>query len=351
VTDFADALLDWYDRNARRLPWRAPPGGPRADPYRVWLSEIMLQQTTVKAVAPFFAKFLALFPDVKALAAAPDEAVMAAWAGLGYYSRARNLKRCAETVAGDHGGVFPAAKAGLLALPGIGDYTASAIAAIAHDERVAVVDGNVERVVTRQLALETPLPQAKPAIRDWLQPHVEELGDGRSGDFAQAMMDLGATICTPRSPACAICPVARGCAARGRNPERFPVKAAKAAKPARRGAAYVAFSPEGAVWLVRRPAKGLLGGMAALPTTDWSSRRDGATGPQAAPFFAAWRKAGTVSHVFTHFTLSLDVHCATVSHPDGDGWWSPAGAAAGLPSLMQKVLDCALDFRIRSERP
>jgi A/G-specific adenine glycosylase len=344
ATPFAADLLGWYDRHARALPWRVAPAdgrrGVKADPYRVWLSEVMLQQTTVKAVIPYFAKFTAIWPDVAALAAAEDDEVMAAWAGLGYYSRARNLKRCAQAVAALPGGAFPSTKAGLLALPGIGDYTAAAIAAIAFGAREAVVDGNVERVATRILALSTPLPAAKPAIRNFVLPHVP---DGRPGDFAQAMMDLGATICTPKSPACGICPVASHCAARGRDPQRFPVKAAKAAKPARRGAVFVAVRADGAVWLERRPPKGLLGGMAQPPGTSWSSRIDGATDVSAAPFPARWRFAGGVSHVFTHFTLDLDVWRADTQSAAGDGWWSQNLDAEALPALMRKAITRALE--------
>jgi A/G-specific adenine glycosylase len=347
LSAFVDALLDWYDKNARALPWRISPAdralGIEPDPYSVWLSEIMLQQTTVKAVGPYFAKFVNIWPNVSALAKAKNDDVMAAWAGLGYYSRARNLKLCAETIASDYSGRFPQTKADLIKLSGIGDYTASAIAAIAFDERVAVVDGNVERVVSRQLALKTPLPQAKPIIRDWLQPQVPK----RSGDFAQAMMDLGATICSPRSPACAICPVGAFCAARGNSPEQFPAKLKKAAKPERVGAVFVAIRDDGAIWLERRPDKGLLGGMAVLPTTDWSSRKDGATTAVAAPFAASWIKAGAITHVFTHFTLTLQVFVAEDAKPSGEGWWSPPNADHGLPSVMQKALQCVLQNQTR----
>ncbi|MCR4269448.1 A/G-specific adenine glycosylase, partial [Nitratireductor sp. ZSWI3] len=249
--NFSAPLLAWYDRHHRHLPWRTPPAetlhGVLADPYRVWLSEIMLQQTTVGAVKRYYEAFLAAWPTVHALAAADTEDVMRAWAGLGYYSRARNLKKCAETVANDHGGRFPDSEAALKALPGVGDYTAAAIAAIAFNLPAAVVDGNVERVVTRRLAIETPLPEAKPLVRDFV---AAALPADRPGDFAQAMMDLGATICTPRRPACVLCPVATGCLARQEGTaETFPRKAPKADKPLRRGAAFVAVRGDGAVLL------------------------------------------------------------------------------------------------------
>jgi A/G-specific adenine glycosylase len=342
----SNALLDWYDRHARLLPWRSPPGAPPADPYRVWLSEIMLQQTTVEAVKPYFASFLAQWPDVASLARAQTDDVMKAWAGLGYYSRARNLKKCAETIVADHGGRFPSREAELLALPGIGPYTAAAIAAIAFGEPAAVVDGNVERVTSRLLAIDTPLPTARPLIRDavagWLPPE-------RPGDFAQATMDLGATICTPRRPRCLHCPLRSNCLALATdNPERFPIKAPKAQKPQRLGAAFVARRADGAILLRRRPPSGLLGGMSEVPTTDWTARQDGATDAEAAPFAADWRFAGTIDHVFTHFALRLHVHVANTDDQDAGPaeWWSPAGAidAEALPTVMKKVLARAMGF-------
>ena len=346
----ATALLAWYDRHHRDLPWRVSPAaraaGARPDPYHVWLSEVMLQQTTVQAVKPYFARFLALWPTVADLAAAPSDAVMAAWAGLGYYARARNLKKCAEAVASLHGGAFPHTEAALRALPGIGDYTAAAVAAIAFDRRAVVVDGNVERVVSRLFRIETPLPAAKPLIRaatDAITP------DARAGDFAQAMMDLGATICTPKRPACALCPLSADCAARaGDDPERFPLKAAKKAKPVRLGAAFVAETEDGAVFLRRRPESGLLGGMSEVPTTGWTARQDGETGMEAAPFAADWRAAGNVTHVFTHFELRLTVyHARTARRPSNEGWWQPREAlgAAALPTVMRKAIAAALADR------
>ncbi|MEJ6781245.1 A/G-specific adenine glycosylase [Aminobacter sp. Piv2-1] len=344
----ATLLLDWYDTHHRDLPWRMPPReltkGGRPDPYRVWLSEIMLQQTTVEAVKPYFRAFLEKWPDVRSLAAADTEDVMKAWAGLGYYSRARNLKACAEAVAALPGGRFPDSEAGLRELPGIGPYTAAAIASIAFNRPAAVVDGNVERVVTRLFSIATPLPEAKPEIRG----HVERmLAVARPGDFAQAMMDLGATICTPRRPRCMLCPLREDCSAIANgDPEFYPVKPAKAERPTRRGAAFVAVAPDGSVLLRKRPGKGLLGGMTEVPTTGWTARIDGATGMDAAPFPAAWRRAGSITHVFTHFALDLDVFRADLKsavHPHGH-FWSAAGDLAGeaLPSVMKKVIETAI---------
>ncbi len=338
-------LLDWYDRHARRLPWRVPPGaGHRADPYRVWLSEVMLQQTTVVAVKPYFEAFLQRWPRVEDLAAAADGDVMAAWAGLGYYARARNLLACARAVAKDHGGVFPDTEEGLRALPGIGPYTAAAIAAIAFDRPATVLDGNVERVMARLHAVEAPLPGSKETLRGLaaaLTP-VE-----RPGDYAQAVMDLGATICTPRNPACGLCPWSGAC--RGRVAgiaADLPRKSPKAAKPVRFGIAYLALRPDGAVLLERRPAKGLLGGMLGLPGTDWTEGREIVPAP---PIAAEWDDAGAeVRHTFTHFHLRLGIEVARVGadavadrgtfHPGG-----PALAAA-LPTVMRKALVLGLSF-------
>lgn len=343
----APSLLAWYDRHARILPWRVSPAdraaGEKPDPYLVWLSEIMLQQTTVQAVKTYFEAFSRRWPTVEALAAAETEDVMKAWAGLGYYSRARNLKKCADTVANELGGRFPQTEDGLRALPGIGPYTAAAIAAIAFDVPAAVVDGNIERVFTRLYEIGTPLPSAKSEIR----AHVARATpDDRPGDFAQALMDLGSTICTPKRPACALCPLDEPCAARtsGRQ-EEFPVKPAKKAKPVRRGAAFVAERKDGAVLLVKRQDKGLLGGMTGLPTSNWTVRGDGATGPGAAPFVAAWRAKGVVSHVFTHFELRLEVfHAVVTGDSDHPGWWSARDSIAGeaLPTVMKKALAAAL---------
>ncbi|PZU15023.1 MAG: A/G-specific adenine glycosylase [Sphingobium sp.] len=331
----AGDLLAHYDVHARRLPWRAPPGSNAADPYRVWLSEVMLQQTTVAAVGPYFAKFTARWPTVEALAAADDADLMAAWAGLGYYARARNLLACARAVAGAHGGRFPDTEAGLRALPGVGAYTAAAVASIAFGRRAVVVDANVERVVARLFAIATPLPAARAEIRaaaDRITP------DARAGDFAQAMMDLGATICTPRKPACGICPLRDDCAAFATaDPAAFPVKPPKKARPHRTGHGWW-MERDGHVWLVRRPDKGMLGGMRALPSSDWSDMPDATP-----PMEGDWRTIeAPVDHVFTHFSLALRVHHAHVDgQPAGEGEWWPVARIdeAGLPTLFARAAD------------
>ena len=340
------ALLPWYDRNRRILPWRAAPS-ETADPYRVWLSEIMLQQTTVKAVAPYFLRFVQRWPDVRSLAAAPLQDVLKAWAGLGYYARARNLHACAQAVVQKHAGAFPADENALESLPGIGRYTAAAIAAIAFDRRAMPVDGNIERIVARLFAVEEPLPAAKPAIRalaEMLTPAR------RPGDFAQALMDLGATICTQR-PACALCPLSEGCEARRRgDPKIFPFKAPKRTGKLRRGAAFFALRADGKVLLRSRPTKGLLGGMTEVPTTEWSAEFDENAALAAAPFaWAKWKKLrGSVSHVFTHFPLELCVYAARLSAntqaPRGSRWVRLADLAGeALPSVMRKVVMHALE--------
>lgn len=335
-------LLAWYDRHRRRLPWRALPG-ERADAYRVWLSEIMLQQTTVKAVGPYFEKFLARWPDVGALARAALDDVLRMWAGLGYYSRARNLHACAVAVLRDHDGSFPDTEEGLRSLPGIGPYTAAAIAAIAFDRRTMPVDGNIERVVSRLHAVEDPLPQAKPKIG---QLAATLLGDHRAGDSAQALMDLGATICTPKKPACALCPLNEGCAGRAQAmQETFPRKAPKKTGALRRGAAFVVTRGE-EILVRRRPEKGLLGGMTEVPGSEWRPAQDDGAALAQAPALRGvrWhRKAGVVSHVFTHFPLELVVHTARVAArtraPDGMRWVPIATVQdEALPNLMRKVI-------------
>lgn len=329
-TSVSDLLLAWYTRHARELPWRAPPGEAPPDPYRVWLSEVMLQQTTVAAVKPYFAAFTARWPTVEALAAADEADVMAAWAGLGYYSRARNLVRAARTVATRSG--FPDTEASLRALPGLGPYTAAAVAAIAFGRRAVVVDANVERVVARLFAIAEPLPAARTAIRAATQAIAP---DTRSGDFAQAMMDLGATICIPREPRCPLCPLAPVCEGRKTgDPARFPVRAAKKAKPLRRGTAWW-IEHQGQVWLVRREGKGMLGGMRALPGDGWSVRGDGSGGLAGEPI-------GMVRHGFTHFDLELSVE--RFDQPLGQGEWWPLErlAEAGLPTLFVKAARVAL---------
>lgn len=328
-TSVSDLLLDWYARNARVLPWRAPAGNAPPDPYRVWLSEVMLQQTTVGAVKPYFAAFIKRWPTVARLAAADEADVMAAWAGLGYYSRARNLVKAARAVAAR--GDFPDTEAELRALPGLGAYTAAAVAAIAFGRRAVVVDANVERVVARLFAIAEPLPAGRKAIR----ARAEDITPAaRAGDFAQAMMDLGATICTPREPRCLLCPLEAVCKGRKNGePARFPVKAARKAKPLRRGRVYWT-QRDGAVWLVRREDKGMLGGMRALPSDDWSARSNGDG--------AAGEPLGIVRHGFTHFDLELSVE--RVLEPVDEGEWWPLDRLdeAGLPTLFVKAARVAL---------
>jgi A/G-specific adenine glycosylase len=343
-------LLDWYDRHRRRLPWR-PPAGVQPDPYRVWLSEIMLQQTGVKTVGPYFEKFLARWPDVAALGRASQDDVLRMWAGLGYYSRARNLHACAVAVLRDHGGVFPDTEQGLRQLPGIGPYTAAAIGAIAFDIRTMPVDGNIERVVSRLYAVEEPLPQAKPRIQQLAATLLgpSRAGDekSRAGDSAQALMDLGSSICTPKKPACSLCPINEDCLARARgDQETFPRKAPKKSGELRRGAAFVV--TRGDELLVRtRPEKGLLGGMTEVPGSQWLAGQDDRAALSEAPVLKAisrWhRKAGVVTHVFTHFPLELAVHTATVPArtraPDGMRWVPIATLAdEALPNVMRKVI-------------
>ena len=344
----AAPLLAWYDRHHRDLPWRVSPAmaarGVRPDPYHIWLSEVMLQQTTVAAVKAYFLKFIGRWPTVADLAAAPVDDVMAAWAGLGYYARARNLKKCADAVANEHGGRFPDTEEGLRALPGIGDYTSAAVAAIAFDRPAAVMDGNIERVISRLYAISTPLPAAKPLMK---QKVVALTPPVRPGDFAQAMMDLGATICTPKRPACALCPFNGSCEAlRLYEPEHFPVKAPKKTKPVRQGAAFVAVNRDGEILLRRRIDSGLLGGMTEVPTTAWTARLDGETTLEAAPFEADWQACGTVVHVFTHFELRLSIFRAAVGATSGadDGWWEPVTNldAQALPTVMKKAIAQAI---------
>ncbi len=337
AADLRRRLLAWYDANARRLPWRVGPAeraaGVRPDPYRVWLSEVMLQQTTVPHATPYFLDFTGRWPSVLDLAAAEDGVVMGAWAGLGYYARARNLLACARAVASRHGGVFPDTEEGLLALPGVGAYTAAAVAAIAFDRPANVVDGNVERVIARLYAVQTPLPAAKPELKALAEGLVRP---DRPGDWAQALMDLGATVCTPKSPRCLVCPLAEGCAARRAGaPETYPRKAAKAERPHRYGLAYVAWRGD-AVALVRRPPKGLLGGMLGLPTSDWTP-----TAPRAP---AGWIDAGAIEHVFTHFSLTLQVVVSDTSQPAGGEWTLAAEAREVLPTVFRKALDRALGY-------
>jgi A/G-specific adenine glycosylase len=345
----AEALLLWYDRHRRILPWRALPG-ERPDPYRVWLSEIMLQQTTVKAVAPYFARFTTRWSNVRALAKAPLEDVLKLWAGLGYYARARHLHACAMAVVERHGGHFPESEAELAALPGIGPYSAAAIAAIAFGARTAAIDGNVERVLARIFAVEAELPAAKPQIRRLAESLLPARG---AGDFAQALMDLGATICTPKKPACALCPWAQTCLARKRgDPETLPRKARKQQGHLRRGAAFVLKRADNAILLSRRATNGLLGGMVEVPTTEWTrdfeERMALAHAPRPRRAKPKWRRLpGVVAHGFTHFPLQLFVYTATVGvaepAPEGMRWVAiPEIAGEALPTVMRKVLAHAL---------
>ena len=337
-------LLDWYDRHARVLPWRVAPrdraGGERPDPYRIWLSEIMLQQTQVATVGPYFQEFIARWPDVESLAAAPRDDVLTAWAGLGYYTRARNLHACAVVVAGERDGQFPVTEAGLRELPGIGPYTAAAIAAIAFDQPAAVVDGNVERVMARIHAITDPLPGSKPVLKALAASLTPK---ARPGDYAQAVMDLGATICTPRKPKCLMCPWQDACLAhRADIAEDLPRRAPRKERPLRYGIAYWVTRPDGAVLLVRRPDKGLLGGMIGVPTSDWLDAT-----PEAlahAPFDAGWNVLpGLVQHGFTHFRLELTVAATQLGERTDDvfedGIWALPDALGrhALPTLMRKV--------------
>ena len=338
------SLLDWYDRHARALPWRVPPedsrAGLRPDPYRVWLSEVMLQQTTVAAVKDYFHRFTTRWPTVADLAAAEDGEVMGEWAGLGYYARARNLLKCARAVVADHGGVFPDTRDALLTLPGIGPYTASAIAAIAFGRPETVVDGNVERVMARLHDIHTPLPAAKPELTEAAAALTPQ---ARPGDYAQAVMDLGATICTPRSPACGICPWRDPCRARvAGTAADLPRKTPKKAQPVRRGIAYVVRRTDGAWLLERRPDRGLLGGMLGWPGSDWI---EGAP-PEAPPVAADWTVLDAEArHTFTHFHLLLEVRIATLpqgAQPErGEFLDAAAFRPSDLPTVMRKVFDLA----------
>jgi len=345
MRDAAPDLLAWYDRHARDLPWRVAPAaraaGVQPDPYRVWLSEVMLQQTTVAAVKEYFERFTTLWPDVRALAAGPDAQVMGEWAGLGYYARARNLLKCARVVADDLNGQFPDTRADLIKLPGIGPYTGAAIAAIAFDAPEVVVDGNVERVMARLHDIHTPLPAAKPELT---RAAAALTPIQRPGDYAQAVMDLGATVCTPKSPACGICPWMARCAARKAGTQaELPRKTPKKPKPTRYGIAYVARRTDGAWLLERRPDKGLLGGMLGWPGSDW-----GDSPTPAPPLAADWQDLGAEArHTFTHFHLRLSVHVARVGHdtqPERGEFHDPAAfRPSDLPTVMRKVFDLARD--------
>ena len=346
-SDRASILLEWYDRHHRAMPWRVSPAarrsGTQPDPYRIWLSEVMLQQTTVAAVIDYFQRFVKTWPTVQALAAAPDGDVMAAWAGLGYYSRARNLIRCARVVANELDGRFPETEEGLLALPGVGPYTAAAIAAIAFDHPAVVIDGNVERVMARLFAQTEPLPSVKPQLRDHAASLTPSL---RPGDYAQAVMDLGATVCTPKNPACGICPWMQYCQGRLQGiATSLPAKLPKKAKPVRMGFAWVAFDGTN-ILVERRPSRGLLGGMLAVPTSDWGD----APNP-AAPVSGEWHRLGEIRHTFTHFHLRLDVMAAQVDRdvvlPDGGHFMNLNHAIEAMPTVFAKVCNLARNAMVR----
>jgi A/G-specific adenine glycosylase len=340
----AKALLTWYDASRRELPWRDKPGRA-SDPYRVWLSEVMLQQTTVAAVIPYYRDFLKRWPNVRAMAAASLDDVLGAWAGLGYYSRARNLHRTAQIVAKEHGGVFPAAAAALRKLPGIGAYTSAAIAAIAFGEPVAALDANGERVISRMFAIKEPLPKSRTELRELAQQMVPR---DRAGDFTQALMDLGSAVCKPRSPDCPACPLSRRCRAFELGiAEKLPRKAAKAARPLKRGAAFVALDDAGAIYLEKRPENGLLGAMLQPPLTKWQRIFPRlAQAIEVAPFTGKWSKReGVVRHGFTHFELEMEVYVARFkSRPNGEGrWYMPDELPrVALPTVMRKVISHAL---------
>ena len=346
ATHPAELLLNWYDAHARRLPWRALPH-QTPEPYHVWLSEIMLQQTTVTTVKPYFEKFLTLFPRLTDLAAAEDEAVMAAWAGLGYYSRARNLVKCARMVVAEHGGVFPDTEAALLTLPGIGPYTAAAIAAIAFNRPAAPVDGNIERVLARLFDMHTPLPALKAEVKE---KNVGLVPQERPGDFAQAMMDLGATLCTPKRPDCLLCPWREICAGRAKGTaEVLPKRAAKKPKPERSGTVFWLENAKGEVLMARRPDKGLLGGMRVFPSSGWDAPNNSRL-PEIIPpaMQNGWtRLDAEIIHVFTHFRLTLNVEAQTAPKgwrkPQGFDWVHPRDFETNaLPSVMMKVAKAVL---------
>ncbi|MDB2437151.1 A/G-specific adenine glycosylase [Hellea sp.] len=343
ITKMQSKLLLWYDQEGRTLPWRVRPedraAGIKADPYAVWLSEIMLQQTTVPHAKPYWRKFLEAYPTVTELANADRDQVLAMWAGLGYYARARNLHKCAGVIRDDYAGEFPQSEAELLKLPGIGPYTAATLAAICFDEATNIVDGNVERVISRIFRIDAPLPKARPEYRCMAATLAPKK---RPGDYGQALMDLGATLCTPRNPKCDLCPWQNDCAAHKGNCETdYPKKIKKVKLPVRYGAAFVLISDEH-VMLQRRPDKGLLGGMMGFPGTDWSSELSEPL--NAAPIPRNWEKCeGEVKHVFTHFELRLDVYRAEIANRDAEGIWAPLNSikSFALPTVMTKVLSLA----------
>ncbi len=346
-TSFSHRLLGWYDIHARSMPWRVPPHDHalevRADPYHVWLSEVMLQQTQVTTVKDYFLKFISKWPSVFDLAKSDEEDVLKAWAGLGYYSRARNLKKCADFIVAEYKGKFPETFEELKKLPGIGDYTASAIASIAFDQPVAVLDGNVERVMSRHKRIETFFPDAKAETKILLGDILDR---ERPGEFAQATMDLGATICTPKRPACSLCPINADCQGfKNGDAENYPYKKPKAHKPTLKGAAFVITNSNDEVFLCKRSDQGLLAGMTQVPTTDWNSRHDGSADTTQAPIEGNWKNTGVAKHTFTHFHLELTVwridNIDVVPH---QGWWCKIEKLndEALPKVMHKVLQKAL---------
>lgn len=333
------SLLVWYANHARRLPWRRPPGEalPQdADwPYRVWLAEVMLQQTTVQAVQPYFTAFIARWPSVQALAAAEDADIMQAWAGLGYYARARNLLECARAISADHGGRFPTSEAELRRLPGLGAYSAASIAAFAFGQRTIIIDGNIERVITRLANIQTPLPAARSQVAQTLEALTPDGLD--AADFAQALMDLARSLCTPKSPNCLACPLQPDCQTTA--PDLLPIKAAKRPRPTRHGTAWW-LEAEGEVLTVTRPPKGLLGGMAALPSTEWAVHKPESTPPHP----GEWRALGQITHGFTHFELHLSVAALILPQkPEISGQWRPRCLVTkGLPTVFTKAATLAL---------
>ncbi|MEQ1697469.1 MAG: A/G-specific adenine glycosylase [Hyphomicrobiaceae bacterium] len=351
VHDAATPLLAWYDAGRRELPWRYPPG-ETADPYRVWLSEIMLQQTTVKAVVPFFERFVERWPDIASLAAASEDEVLEHWAGLGYYSRARNLHACARVIAARPGGKFPRTEADLLQLPGIGPYTAAAIASIAFGQLASPVDGNIERVVARLFAVQTELPAAKAELRVLAATLTPA---SRPGDFAQAMMDLGATTCTPKRPSCLMCPLNRLCKASAMGiADELPRRSEKSERATRYGIAFLALREDGKVLLRRRPDRGLLARMIEVPSSSWADDEpDIPTALQSAPVKADWWQVpGTIVHNFTHFRLELTVMRAVVPQDSQLTFWAEQERCLwvarrdlktqALPSVMRKIIAHAL---------
>ena len=337
VLDMRRALLRWYDEQGRSLPWRVRPEdrarGVTADPYAVWLSEVMSQQTTLAHATPYWKKFLAAFPAATDLANADRDVVLSMWAGLGYYARARNLHKCAGVIRDEFNGKFPTDEKSLLKLPGIGPYTAATIAAICAGEATNIVDGNVERVISRIFAVEEALPKAKKTLRDLAATLVRA---DRPGDYGQALMDLGATVCTPKNPQCEICPWSAWCKARGRGDETaFPKKIKKKAAPIRYGYAYVLMS-EGEFLVQQRPDKGLLGGMLGVPTSEWGVKP---SDHSAAPMRRNWQRAGEIKHVFTHFELRLEVFTAEAEQRFEGEWTLDR---SGLPTLFKKVVAAAM---------